>query len=164
MSRVRSVSAKARYPHPSSGSPPPDRRRFRIQSRLRKQSHRAPALKKSLYGPPFHPSDISAASLESSPSRQLTPRRVAALGTAFYETSAKDRAMVKNAFFALTRDVKKRLHGSALRGPRRRLRLGSSSAAELITVPHPLPSPGPVLSLLCCTSAHLKTRPQGPPP
>jgi hypothetical protein len=35
---------------------------------------------------------------------------------AFYETSAKDKTMVDDAFFALTRDIKKRL-GESSGGP-----------------------------------------------
>ena len=56
---------------------------------------------------------------------------------AFYETSAKDKTMVDDAFFALTRDIKKRLGESS----------GSSStgkAAVPITVPRRTP-PHPVL-------------------
>ena len=44
------------------------------------------------------------------------PMTAEKLNMAFYETSAKDKTMVDDAFFALTRDIKKRL-GESSGGP-----------------------------------------------
>ena len=49
---------------------------------------------------------------------------------AFYETSAKDKTMVDEAFFALTRDIKKRLGESS----------GSASASKQPTGPITVPA------------------------
>lgn len=51
---------------------------------------------------------------------------------AFYETSAKDKTMVDDAFFALTRDIKKRLGESS----------SSSSANKPASGPITVPAPG----------------------
>ena len=60
---------------------------------------------------------------------------------AFYETSAKDKTMVDDAFFALTRDIKKRLGESS----------GSSSAGKAAA---PITVPAPAFPALALSPTH----------
>ncbi len=56
------------------------------------------------------------------------------LNMAFYETSAKDKTMVDDAFFALTRDIKKRL-GESSGGPSTTRTTGPITVPSLRDVP-----------------------------
>ncbi len=77
------------------------------------------------------------------------------LNMAFYETSAKDKTMVDDAFFALTRDIKKRL-GESSGGPSTTRTTGPITVpfadsmqcnAPLLNLPFRLKSR---LSMCCC--------------